>query len=214
MTEQRLTELLRLFDLYAANLLQGANAQAAATRDQFRAILSADRGEQINAAAQDTEMPSAIAAPLQVRQAEGRTPVAAAPSTPQPAPAPWRVEAVRWLRRKAADQATANAKWPRHAEAYPSWENKVRDLGWLADELEAEQEAAPYGLDALATPQPDTVQVPREPTQDMLYAMAELDGWKRGDREHPMLTRWEDYWNAAIAAAPVRSSQSAISSQG
>lgn len=49
---------------------------------------------------------------------------------------------------------------------------------------------------------PDTVQVPREPTQDMLYAMAELDGWKRGDREHPMLTRWEDYWVAALAAAP------------
>jgi hypothetical protein len=34
-------KLLRLFDLYAANLLQGANAQAAIARDQFRAALAA-----------------------------------------------------------------------------------------------------------------------------------------------------------------------------
>ena len=34
-----LDELLRLFDLHAANLLQGANGQAAVTRDQFRAAL-------------------------------------------------------------------------------------------------------------------------------------------------------------------------------
>jgi hypothetical protein len=44
--------------------------------------------------------------------------------------------------------------------------------------------------------------VPLEPTQDMLYAMAECDGYQRGDRDHPMLTRWEDYWRVAIAAAP------------
>lgn len=44
--------------------------------------------------------------------------------------------------------------------------------------------------------------VPIEPTQDMLYAMAECDGYQRGDRDHPMLTRWEDYWRMAISAAP------------
>lgn len=49
---------------------------------------------------------------------------------------------------------------------------------------------------------PSVVTVPVKPTQAMLYAMAELDGWKRGDREHPMLTRWEDYWTAALSALP------------
>jgi hypothetical protein len=44
--------------------------------------------------------------------------------------------------------------------------------------------------------------VPVEPTSDMLYAMAEQDGWRRGDREHPMLTRWEDYWRSALGASP------------
>lgn len=34
------TEALRLFDLYAANLLNNANAQATSTRDSFRALLS------------------------------------------------------------------------------------------------------------------------------------------------------------------------------
>ncbi len=45
----------------------------------------------------------------------------------------------------------------------------------------------------------ELVLVPSRPTQDMLYAMAECDGYQRGDRDHPMLTRWEDYWLAALA---------------
>lgn len=49
---------------------------------------------------------------------------------------------------------------------------------------------------------PGYMLVPIEPTPDMLYAMAECDGYQRGDRDHPILTRWEDYWRVAIAAAP------------
>lgn len=48
----------------------------------------------------------------------------------------------------------------------------------------------------------DMVMVPKEPTHEMLYAMAELDGWRKGDRDHPMFTRWRDYWYVALAAAP------------
>jgi hypothetical protein len=51
-------KLLRLFDLYAANLLQGANAQAAIARDQFRAALAA----QAEAHAKALEMAQAVAA--------------------------------------------------------------------------------------------------------------------------------------------------------
>lgn len=46
---------------------------------------------------------------------------------------------------------------------------------------------------------PGYVLVPIEPTTDMLYAMAECDGYRRGDRDHPMLTRWEDYWRMALS---------------
>lgn len=44
--------------------------------------------------------------------------------------------------------------------------------------------------------------VPVKPTEDMLYKMAECDGYLRGDRDHPMLTQWEDYWNMALEASP------------
>ncbi|MGE8376550.1 MAG: hypothetical protein ACN6N5_14560, partial [Diaphorobacter nitroreducens] len=44
--------------------------------------------------------------------------------------------------------------------------------------------------------------MPTKATSDMLFAMAECDGHKRGDRDHPGLTRWEDYWHMALAAAP------------
>lgn len=44
------------------------------------------------------------------------------------------------------------------------------------------------------------VLAPKQPTTDMLYAMAECDGYQRGDRDHPMLTRWEDYWHMALSA--------------
>lgn len=43
------------------------------------------------------------------------------------------------------------------------------------------------------------VLAPTEPTTGMLYAMAECDGYRRGDRDHPMLTRWEDYWRMALS---------------
>ena len=43
------------------------------------------------------------------------------------------------------------------------------------------------------------VLVPESPTMDMLYAMAECDGYQRGDRDHPSLVRWEDYWGMALS---------------
>lgn len=60
---------------------------------------------------------------------------------------------------------------------------------------------------ALAAPQPSQgvegwKLVPIKPTEDMLYKMAEVDGHLRGDRDHPMLTQWEDYWNMALDASP------------
>jgi hypothetical protein len=45
--------------------------------------------------------------------------------------------------------------------------------------------------------------VPIKPTEHMLFKMAECDGYLRGDRDHPMLTQWEDYWNMAIEASPI-----------
>jgi len=32
--------------------------------------------------------------------------------------------------------------------------------------------------------------------------MAECDGYLRGDPDHPMLTRWEDYWHMALMNIP------------
>lgn len=70
---------------------------------------------------------------------------------------------------------------------------------WFADRPGARQQLRE---DMAQAEQSGMVMVPREPTHEMLYAMAELDGWRKGDRDHPMFTRWEDYWNAALAAAP------------
>ena len=70
------------------------------------------------------------------------------PSAAVSEPVAWRTQAAIWLRRKANEQQAINKKYPRHVECYPSWETKVRDLNWLADDLEREQESAPYGLDA------------------------------------------------------------------
>lgn len=98
-----------------------------------------------------------------------------------------------------------------------AWEPQVRlignvqavDLGNLLRELLARRNAdqpavvlqpGGRGLMVAPLPQPDTILVPIKATQDMLYAMAEQDGWVRGDRDHPMLTQWEDYWLAALAA--------------
>lgn len=48
----------------------------------------------------------------------------------------WRQKAAAWLRSKADAQEKVNREYPRHASAYPSWEKRVRDLRWDADELE------------------------------------------------------------------------------
>lgn len=42
--------------------------------------------------------------------------------------------------------------------------------------------------------------VPAVPTDAMLKAMAFCDGYPLDSRERPGLTRWEDYWLAALAA--------------
>jgi len=64
----------------------------------------------------------------------------------QPKPVAWRTEAVKWIRRKADEQQANNEAYPRHAECYPQWTEKVRNLNWLADDLEAQQESVPFGL--------------------------------------------------------------------
>lgn len=70
------------------------------------------------------------------------------------------------------------------------------------------------GLMLTSLPQPDTILVPIKATQDMLYAMAEQDGWVRGDRDHPMLTQWEDYWLAALAAVQSAKARAADPTDG
>ena len=47
----------------------------------------------------------------------------------------WRQKAAAWLRAKADAHEKANRESPRHARA-SSWEKRVRDLRWDADELE------------------------------------------------------------------------------
>lgn len=75
---------------------------------------------------------------------------------------------------------------------------------WLKYEDEAKRMIALVRKHVAAPPAApaDMVMVPKEPTHEMLYAMAELDGWRKGDRDHPMFTRWRDYWYVALAAAP------------
>lgn len=68
--------------------------------------------------------------------------VAAGESAPQPqaaqaVPAGWRSEAANWLRAKAEQQRKTNTEYPQHVACYPSWEKRVRDLEWLASELDA-----------------------------------------------------------------------------
>ena len=70
------------------------------------------------------------------------------PPLPNPDPADWRQMAVAWLRRKATAQAENNERWPDHAACYPSWRNYVDRAQRFADELEADQMAMPYGLEA------------------------------------------------------------------
>lgn len=61
---------------------------------------------------------------------------------------------------------------------------------------------SPAGGEVAAQPSAEGKWMPKEPTPEMLYAMAECDGYKQGDRDHPMLTQWEDYWHMAYEAAP------------
>lgn len=87
---------------------------------------------------------------------------------PRREPVAWRTEAARWLRRQADD-----ADWD---SEHTGWANPARHipatLRRIADDLEAEQEAAPYGLDC----SPETR---REPlTDDFALALwgAKYDG--------------------------------------
>jgi len=57
----------------------------------------------------------------------------------------WQRMAVAWLRGKAADQAKINEAYPRHVQAYPSWQARVDLAQKLADELERETTAAVAG---------------------------------------------------------------------
>jgi len=70
----------------------------------------------------------------------------------------WRRQATAWIRGKAAEQAQTNQKHPRHAECYPSWVEKVHVLERLACELDAEQEAPPFGLEPWQTATPPQVE--------------------------------------------------------
>lgn len=54
----------------------------------------------------------------------------------QAVPSGWACEAAKWLRAKAEEQRKINAAYPQHVACYPSWEKRVRDLDWLADELD------------------------------------------------------------------------------
>jgi hypothetical protein len=48
----------------------------------------------------------------------------------------WKEKASAWLRAKADAQEKTNRDYPEHTKAYPSWEKRVRDLRWDAEELE------------------------------------------------------------------------------
>jgi hypothetical protein len=118
-----------------------------------------------------------------------------------------------WAAQKAAPAEPA----PAPADEPPPLPEPVdygyRDEGgtWVQQHAPKIFRAAEYALEQAAraaSPVPAGWKlVPVEPTSDMLYAMAEQDGWRRGDREHPMLTRWEDYWRSALAASPASPAQ-------
>jgi hypothetical protein len=84
--------------------------------------------------------------------------LAAAPAPQAQEPAEWRTEAVKWIRRKAEYQRATNEQNPRHAEAYPSWGERVRQWHWLADDLELEQNSPPFGLEPYQEPAPQPAQ--------------------------------------------------------
>lgn len=63
-------------------------------------------------------------------------------------PVAWRTEAARWLRRRADVEEWASEKtgWANPARQMPA------TLRRIAEQLEAEQEEAPYGMDCLLEP--------------------------------------------------------------
>jgi len=61
-----------------------------------------------------------------------------APVAPAAVPVAWHVQAVAWLRGKAAEQAQNNERWPDHAKAYANWRDTVKFAERFADDLERE----------------------------------------------------------------------------
>lgn len=55
----------------------------------------------------------------------------------------WRQQAAAWLRERARKQDETNKQCPDHVKCYPSWEKRVRDLNWLAADLEREDASQP-----------------------------------------------------------------------
>jgi hypothetical protein len=99
------TDLAALLEV-AADRLEQYEEEAVATRDSVtEALLEAQRRD-----------------------------LAAAPAV-QGEPVAWKEPAANWLREKAAAQQALNEQYPEHAKCYPTWENWVLKLNWLADEL-------------------------------------------------------------------------------
>ena len=47
----------------------------------------------------------------------------------------WRMRAAEWLLEKAGAQRKTNDECPEHVKCYPSWEQRVWVLNWLAEQL-------------------------------------------------------------------------------
>lgn len=73
--------------------------------------------------------------PLELEAAAEIERLRGAPAAPEIA---WQHQAVAWLRSKAAEQAQTNQRYPRHAECYPSWVQRVEQAQRLANDLERE----------------------------------------------------------------------------
>lgn len=65
------------------------------------------------------------------------------PSQEQVLDIPWQTMASAWLKGKAAEQAQANEKYPRHAECYPTWVARVGILQKLAADIEHDLQSQP-----------------------------------------------------------------------
>ena len=63
----------------------------------------------------------------------------------------WKMQAVAWLRGKAAEQEQNNERWPEHAKCYQTWRDYVTFAQRLADELEREpSDCEPQSAEATA----------------------------------------------------------------